>query len=129
MFGNPEWPKGDPTRLVVPRRSPRRRRRAARPKPDLLEPWETEVDERTARAHIHSGVHGFPYGPRRIEDVPDGAFAALRRAVGATDLRHLFVVPARTRPGRLGGGRPQILTPTGVLGSPLTSHSELRVCG
>lgn len=116
MLRSPGWSAGSLARFAVRRHSLRRRRPAVRPRLDLLEPWEQEVDEETARAHLLTGARGLPYRPRSVEDVPGGAFAALREAVGAGDAEHLFVAPAQTRPGRLGGSRLQILTPTRVLG-------------
>lgn len=84
--------------------------------PELLEPWEQEVDEQTAHAHVLTGVHGLPYRPRRVANVPGGALGALRQAVGTEDVEDLLVVPAQARPGRLAGSRLQILTPASVLG-------------
>ncbi|MEV0222145.1 hypothetical protein [Streptomyces sp. NPDC050704] len=116
MSRGPGWRMAGLAGLAVRRSSFRRRRPAVRPTLDLLEPWEQEVDEQTARAQVLSGVRGFPYRPRRAEDVPGGALAALRQAVGVRGAEDLLVVPAQTRPGRLGGSRLQILTPAGVLG-------------
>jgi len=121
LFRKPDWPFGGLARLALRRPSPWRRRSAERPRFDLLEPWEQVVDEPTARAHTPSGVHGLPYRPRRTEDLPDGAFGELRRAVGADGAQQLIVLPARIRHGHLGdsrngGGRRPILTPAGVLG-------------
>lgn len=121
LFGIPVWPVGVLARLTARRRSPWLRRSAERPRFDLLEPWEQVVDERTAKASTPSGVHGLPYRPRRTEDLPDGAFGELRRAVGADGVQQLIVLPARIRHGHLGDsrhgvGRRPILTPAGVLG-------------
>ncbi|MFE9645532.1 hypothetical protein ACFYO0_15780 [Streptomyces sp. NPDC006365] len=116
VFRGPGWRIDGLTGLAVSPRSLLRRRPAARPRLELLEPWEQEVDEQTARAHTRTGIRGFPYRPRRAEDVPGGALEALRQTVGIRDFRDVFVVPAHTRPGRLGGSRLHLLTPAGVLG-------------
>ncbi|MGW2287335.1 hypothetical protein [Streptomyces phaeochromogenes] len=116
MSRGPGWRMSGLAGLAVTRRSFRRRRPAARPMLDLLEPWEEEVDEQAVRVQVLTGIRGFPYRPRRAEDVPGDALAALRQAVGARGVEDLFVVPAQARPGRLGGGRRQILTPASVLG-------------
>jgi hypothetical protein len=107
---------GGLARFAVRRHPPRRRRPAVRPRLDLLEPWEQEAGEEAVRAHVLPGVGGLPYRPRRFEEVPAGASAALREAVGAAGPRDLFVAPAQSRPGRLGRQGLQILTPVRVLG-------------
>lgn len=116
VFRGPGWRIDGLAGLAVSGRSLLRRRPAARPRLELLEPWEQEVDERTARALTRSGIRGFPYRPRRAEDVPGGALEELGQAVGVSTFRDVFVVPAHTRPGRMGGSRLQLLTPAGVLG-------------
>ncbi|MFD3310608.1 hypothetical protein [Streptomyces sp. NPDC058694] len=115
MSRGPGWRTAGLAGLALTRRSFQRRRPAVRPMLDLLEPWEEEVDEQAARVQVLTGIRGFPYRPRRVEDVPGDALAALRRAVGIRGVEDLFVVPAQARPGR-GGGRRQILTPASVLG-------------
>lgn len=93
-----------------------RRRGTARAALDPREPWELEVDEPTARAHASTGLRGFPYRPRRLEDVPEGAQAALCDAVGAEGLGDLIVVPGQSRPTASARGRRHVLTPQSVLG-------------
>lgn len=83
---------------------------------DPREPWEQDIDEATARAQAPTGLRGFPYRPRRLQDIPDGALAALRDAVRAEGMGNLLVVPPQARPARSGRSRTQLLTPASVLG-------------
>jgi hypothetical protein len=90
---------------------------AAHTEIDPREPWELEVDEHTARAQAPSGLRGFPYRPRRAEDVPEGALAELKAAVRAGDIQDLLVVPCQARPAHGGRSGRQLLTPVTVLGA------------
>ena len=86
-----------------------RQRRAS----DPAESWELLFSEKEGGSYFRGTYTSHPYTPKREQDMPCGAWEALRGTCGLEDLHQVFIIPWAVR--SIGLGNRKVISPNSVL--------------